>query len=332
MERRLTYFEVVLVRKRVVYGFDFGHGFENLLTHLVPGVLGAWTTFRCKGFEGDGSSGLPRLVEFGNGRLHLLHTAERVPDPSAIDFGAQDSIVDVWQGRVLISIETVKGGPSTFEHQKSGNGRANTDITDTLVFVRSRLHVPGLRAITEEGVRMRLAPYDQSSPSVSDNLAPRGVDVIVLLNEMGSNDCPEKLGRRDGMLLGHDVDGVLHCVCRHHNAVICFCVSTPSQLEVICSVSRCLRGLDISFEEYADSHLYHGLDPCLCILMDFVDSDVVFAILGCGYVRHDSMLNGIREKKNTGLFLVTVMLSGKLSLHWIVPLGLEMWNGEWDSC
>lgn len=121
-----------------------------------------------------------------------------------------------------------------------------------------------------------------------DNLNPGGVDVLVLLDEMGRNNCSEKLGRRDRMLLGHDIDGVFHGVCGYDNAVVCFGISKPSQLEVICNISKYLRGLDISFKEHAYCHLYHCLDARLCIFMDFVDSDVIFAILGCGNLRHDS--------------------------------------------
>ena len=127
---------------------------------------------------------------------------------------------------------------------------------------------------------------------MSDNLDPGGMDVLVRLNEMGSNDCSKKLGRRDRMLLGHNVDGVLHGVCRYNDAVVCFGVSIPSQLRVICNIPRYLRGLDISFEKHAYCHLYHCLDSCVCILMNLVDPDVVFAILGCGNLRHDSFQEG----------------------------------------
>ena len=88
MERRLTYLEIVLVRKRIVYSFDFGDCLQNLLTHFVQGVLNAWTAFRCKCLEGNRTSGLPRLVKFGNCRLHLLDAAKCVPGPSAVNFGA----------------------------------------------------------------------------------------------------------------------------------------------------------------------------------------------------------------------------------------------------
>ena len=98
----------MLVRKGVVYGVDFGHGFQNLLAHFVQGILDAWTAFCGKGLEGDGSSGLPRPVEFGNCRPHIVNTAERVPNPSAVDFSAQDSVVNVRQGSVVVLVKTVK--------------------------------------------------------------------------------------------------------------------------------------------------------------------------------------------------------------------------------
>lgn len=177
---------------------------------------------------------------------------------------------------------------------------------------------------------MRLATYSQSGPSVGDNLDRGGMDVLVFLNEMGSNDCSEKLGRRDRVLFGHDIDGVLHGVCRYDNAVVCFCVSWPSQLGVIYDMSRYLRGLDVSFEEHTYCHLYHSLDPRACILMDFVDPDVIFAILGCGNMRHDCSLEGVyeREIRNvleywglekrwklrfpTGIFPLSRLTTGKL--------------------
>lgn len=142
---------------------------------------------------------------------------------------------------------------------------------------------------------MRLAIYGQPSPSVRDNLDPGGMDVLVLLNEMGSHNCTEKLGRRDRVLLGHDVDGVLHGICGYDDAIVGFCVSPPSQLRVIYNISKYLRGLDISLEEHAYCHLYHCLDPRLFILMYFVDSNVVFAILRCGDLRHDFFWRGLEN-------------------------------------
>ena len=88
MGQVLTYFEVVLVRKGVVYSLNFGYGIQNLLTHLVQGILDAWATFLCEGFKGNGSSRLPRLVKFGNCGMYVLNTAERIPGPTAVDLGA----------------------------------------------------------------------------------------------------------------------------------------------------------------------------------------------------------------------------------------------------
>ena len=81
---------------------------------------------------------------------------------------------------------------------------------------------------------MGLTTYGQSGPAVGDNLGPGGMDVLVLLNEMRSNDCSEKLRRGDRMLLGQDVDGILHGICRYDDAVVCFGVSIPFQPRIIC--------------------------------------------------------------------------------------------------
>ena len=69
---------------------------------------------------------------------------------------------------------------------------------------------------------MGLTTYGQSSPAVGDNLGPGRMDVLVLLDEMRSNDSSEQLRRGDRMLLGQDVDGVFHGICRYDDAVVCF--------------------------------------------------------------------------------------------------------------
>ena len=127
---------------------------------------------------------------------------------------------------------------------------------------------------------------------MGDHLDPGRMDMFVGVNEMGSNDCSKKLRRGDRMLLSHDIDGVLHGICRHDDAIICFGVSVSFQQGFRCYIDRYLRGLDISFQEHTHCHLYDSLDSCLCILVDFVDPDVVFAILGCGNFRHDFLQMG----------------------------------------
>jgi hypothetical protein len=47
-----------------------------------------------------------------------------------------------------------------------------------------------------------------------------------------------------------------------------------------------LRDVDFSLEEHADCHLGHGLGAGLLVALDFVDADVVLAILGCCYRCH----------------------------------------------
>ncbi len=138
---------------------------------------------------------------------------------------------------------------------------------------------------------------------MGNNFDLGGMDVFVRLNEMGSDDCSKELGRGDRMLLGHDVDGVLHGICRYNDAVVGFCVSIPFQLGLVCNISRYVRGLDVSLKKHAYCHLHYRLDPCLCILMDFVDPDVVLPILGCRNLRHDSFWTAIKgDKKDVWVF------------------------------
>ena len=75
---------------------------------------------------------------------------------------------------------------------------------------------------------------------MGDNLGPGRMDVLVLLNEMGSNDCSKKLRRGDRMLLGQDVDGIFHGICGYDDAVVCFGVSITFQLRVICKYIKIL--------------------------------------------------------------------------------------------
>ena len=58
----------------------------------------------------------------------------------------------------------------------------------------------------------------------------RLVDVGVFGDEMICDNCSEKLGRVDWILLGEDVSCLFHGVCGDYDAVICFRISTNDQL------------------------------------------------------------------------------------------------------
>jgi len=72
------------------------------------------------------------------------------------------------------------------------------------------------------------------------------------------------------VLLGHDISGLLHSVCCHNWTIVGFGVGD----------------VDLALEENADGHLSDCMRLGRFILIDLVDSDVVFAISGCYELRH----------------------------------------------
>lgn len=71
-------------------------------------------------------------------------------------------------------------------------------------------------------MRVGLAIDTHSSPPVGDNLDGGGVDVLVGLDEVGSENGPEELGWSDRVLFCRDVCGLLHSISSDHDAIIRF--------------------------------------------------------------------------------------------------------------
>lgn len=117
-----------------------------------------------------------------------------------------------------------------FEDQQTRYPGANFDA---LSFDDIGLGYPGLVAIAEEGMRMWLAVDDHPCPSVDDDLDVSSVDVFVCFNKVRAEDGGEEFGGSDGILLGHDVGGILHGVCGDHNTIVCFGVSVNKTSSVI---------------------------------------------------------------------------------------------------
>lgn len=65
-----------------------------------------------------------------------------------------------------------------------------------------------------------LAVNVHARPAVGDDVSVRGVDVLVFLDEVGSQDGAEELWGSDGVQLGQDVDGVLDRVGSDNDAVV----------------------------------------------------------------------------------------------------------------
>lgn len=65
----------------------------------------------------------------------------------------------------------------------------------------------------------------EAGPAVRDDVGMRDVDVLVLVDEMGTKNGAKELGRYDGVLLGQNKDGILDGVCCDDDAVVGFGVA-----------------------------------------------------------------------------------------------------------
>lgn len=91
------------------------------------------------------------------------------------------------------------------------------------------------------------------------------------------------------MLFGKNIDGVLHGISSDNDAVIGLCVA--GMISLAAGASRglqLLRGFDIAEQQHTNGHLDNFLRTCFLVPIDFVDSNVIFAIAGCGEVDHGS--------------------------------------------
>lgn len=218
----LTNFEIVLVGQLVGHQRHLWHYRQDLLTHDVHGVLHTRALVLGKGLHRDTPRLLPRLVKLGRSLLDLLQARKRLPCPAAVHVSAEDAVPDLGQGGELVAHEAVEGGAGALEHGQTDD--AGLDGNASLA-VNDGLDIAGLLAVTEEGVRVGLAVDDHTGPPVDDELDVGGVDVRVGIQEVLAQRCGEEFWRVDRVLLGLDVDGVLHGVRGDHHTVVGFCVS-----------------------------------------------------------------------------------------------------------
>ena len=73
---------------------------------------------------------------------------------------------------------------------------------------------------------MRFPVYVQSCPPVDLDLYLSFVNVLILVDEMSGYNSSEQLGWRHWVLLGHDVDCVLHGVGGYNNCVVGFGIAS----------------------------------------------------------------------------------------------------------
>lgn len=216
-------FKVVLVGERVVDGLDQRSRLEDLVTHLVHGVLDAGAAVLCERINRDLPRGGVALLELGCDRPDLSQAGEQLPLPTALDLGAQDAVPRLGQLRVLIAVEAVEGRSGALEHEQTFDTGVDRD---SLALPCDCLDDSSLLTIAVEGVRVRLAVDGEPSPSMDNDVDVRGVDVAVGVDKVLAEDGSEQFRRRDRVLFGEDVAGLLLGVGSDDHRVVGFGVAS----------------------------------------------------------------------------------------------------------
>jgi len=261
--------EVVLVWKQIVDLLNEWHCSQDLVAHLVHGVLHAGRLVLCKGLGGDLVSSLESWVEFAGLGLDGCERVEGSPCPVCLDFGGQNAIPGLWQSSVFVPVEAIEGRSSALEYKQLVNAALDREAGS---FSVHKLDVSCLCAVAKEAVWVRLAINHHASPLVLCDVDVAGVDVRVFANEVVTDDRSEKFWWLDWVLFGEDIAGLLLGIGSDYDGVVGFSVG----------------GLDVTFKENANRHL----DYILCavaIAFDLVQADVVLAITCIAELRHCDM-------------------------------------------
>lgn len=261
MRFKLTKLEKVLVGQRVADQLRVGHGGQDLLAHLVHGVLHAGTLVLGEPRQRDAAGLLPRRVELGDGLSDGLDVRKGLPLPGGIDIRRQDAVPGLAQRRVLVPHEAVEGRAGALEHGQAHDAAADDDA---VLAADAGLDVARLLAVAQEAVRVRLAADLHARPAVRDDLDVGGVDVLVGVDEVRAQDGGKQLRRVDGVQLGGDEDGVLDGVGGDDDAVVALCVGD----------------VDVALEQAADGHFGDGVDAGRGIAVCLEHADVVLAVAG----------------------------------------------------
>ena len=278
---RLTNFKVVLIGQRVVHRLNQRLESQDLIRHFVHGILHTGAVVVDKSVEGNIASSGPGSVKPVHVGLHIGQAAgETLPLPIGSNVGAEDPIPRLRKSGELIADEAVELRLGALEDGQAVD--SGVDV-DALALDDVGGHGAGFLAVAVERVRVRLAVDDKPGPPVSDNVDVRDVDVSVGLDEVGSNNGSEEFRRRDRVLLGKDVDGVLHGIGGHNDTVVGLGVAVFwSVLMIFFSLGVYLRSLNVAFQEHANGHFHHGL------LLPFADhlhhADIVLAVASSGNI------------------------------------------------
>lgn len=204
--RRLTNLEIMLVRQRVLDSLNVWHCLQNVLAHLIHGILHGWAVLLRKQLHRNFTCSRPRLVELWNGSPHRSQTLEVVPLPRAIDLGGQNPVPDFRESGVLITDEAVELRASALQDQQSSDAAANFDA---LSFPGSNFNVPRLVSITEERVGVGLPIQSHTGPAMDYDLHVSSMDMLIRVDEVRGEDAGVELRGSHRVLFCLDVDGVL---------------------------------------------------------------------------------------------------------------------------
>lgn len=272
----------MLVGQRILDCLDQRDSLENLLSHLVHGGLHTGAVVLRKDLESDVPRSSPCVIKLGDLGLDRIEVRKHLPVPVCIDFGAENPVPRLLEGRVLVAHEAPELGVGALQHQETGNPRVDLN---SLALRYVNLNVPRLVAVTQERMRVGLAVDRQTGPAVSDNVDVGRMDMSIFLDEVSTQDRSKQLWRSDGVLLGQDVDGVLDRIRGYDNAVVGLGVSTEEMsvwraLLLAHRVFVHLRRVNFSLDQHTDGHLDHRLDTRLLVPDDLAKADIVLAIAG----------------------------------------------------
>lgn len=166
--------EVMLVRQRVVNIRNKWLSSQDLLAHLVHGVLDTGGFFDSEQPEGDLAGLGMGCIELVDVILYVLQLGEDIPLPAGVDASAEDAIPRLREGGVFVSDERMEHASCGLEDKEFRDATSDLDaFASDCVGVDQTF----LGAVSEEGVRMWLAVNFHACPSVLDYGDVGGVDV-----------------------------------------------------------------------------------------------------------------------------------------------------------
>lgn len=189
----------MLVRQRVVHGFNQRLMRQDLFAHFIHGGLDTGAVILRKGLEGDIPRRLPGIIEFGHIPADLVKGREPLPGPRRLDVCAKNPVPHFGEGGILVAHEAPELRARALQDTELVDGRLDVN---TRALGDIHLDVAGFFTVADERVRVRFPVDVQPGPAVGDDASVRNMDVLILVDEVGADDGSEELRGCHRMLLG----------------------------------------------------------------------------------------------------------------------------------